>query len=279
MILSKKEIIEKHIAELTQRLPVLDGTLDRILVPPGPSAIDREDWLDLLKHDPGLCVQFLALANSTCFGAKASHLDTVEQAWDSIDAEPLRVLIGTSLMTEDTRTKFTTQKPWRDYVHHSQTISAACVVLAGILGLEEKDKNMYAVAGLSHDIGRVIMLAAAQPENAVLLGTSPERMAQVIKDEQTAFGLNHCHIGWELFHKWNFPAVMQQGVLRHHTPLINQDFSKPGAIVFIAHFVTMSDFTGEIIANMLGPALLECLGIGCRELVDAQRLCMETYKA
>jgi len=156
--MNKKQIIEKKTAALTQRLPVLDGTLDQLLTGEDPEKVQKTEWMDLLKRDPGLCVQFLALANSPCFGGDSKHpAGTMEQAW-------------------------------------------------------------------------------------------------------------------ELSRKWRFPDSMRDGILRHHSPLIHTDFSYPGAVIFAAHFVTMSDFTGEIIAEMLGSKFLDRLEVNHRDLERAQHL-------
>lgn len=54
---------------------------------------------------------------------------------------------------------------------------------------------------------------------------------------------------------------LQQGVLRHHSPLIDHDFDQLGAIIFIAHFATCSDFTGETLSAMLPAELLDRLNL------------------
>lgn len=131
---------------------------------------------------------------------------------------------------------------------------------------------MYTIAGLTHDIGRIVIMIAADVRTAPLLGTTPERMKQIIHDEKEAYGLNHCEVGEFLFRKWNFSEVMQQGILRHHTPLLSDDFDLPGAIIFVSHLISMSDFTGEIIHHMLNEQLLEHLGLGLAELVEAKKL-------
>lgn len=33
-------------------------------------------------------------------------------------------------------------------------------------------------------------------------------------------------------------------------PIIKEDFSIPGAVIFLAHFVSASDFTGKILERM-----------------------------
>jgi hypothetical protein len=76
-----------------------------------------------------------------------------------------------------------------------------------------------------------------------------------------ALGMDHCEVGMRLCKRWNFSSVLQSGILRHHSPLIGNDFNFPGAVIFVAHFVTESDLTGEIICNMLPEELLYNLNL------------------
>ncbi len=65
---------------------------------------------------------------------------------------------------------------------------------------------------------------------------------------------------------------MQEGVLRHHTPLIKKDFSYLGALIFVSHFISYSDFTGQIISTVLGRELLEAMELTPQEFIEAQQI-------
>jgi hypothetical protein len=65
----------------------------------------------------------------------------------------------------------------------------------------------------------------------------------------------------QLCKKWNFSTFLQQGVLRHHSPLIDDDFNLLGATIFIAHFVTFSDFTGQMLSSLLPGEILDRLNL------------------
>ena len=99
-------------------------------------------------------------------------------------------------------------------------------------------------------------------------------MTRVINDEKAAMGMNHCEIGDRIFANWHFSSIMREGIARHHTPMLDQDLSFPGGVIFVSHFVTMSDFTGEIICRMLPPELLEFLGLTREHLDEALRICI-----
>ena len=73
-------------------------------------------------------------------------------------------------------------------------------------------------------------------------------MLSIVHEEREILGMDRCIVGEQICKKWSFSSFMQEGILRHHTPLLDDDFSYLGAIIFLAHFVTNSDFTGEMIS-------------------------------
>jgi hypothetical protein len=85
-------------------------------------------------------------------------------------------------------------------------------------------------------------------------------------------GLNHCEVGMQLCKKWNFSPILQEGILRHHTPLENANFSFPGGIIFVSHFVSYSDLTGDILSTMLGTVFLANLNLPVADFAKAQRM-------
>ena len=104
------------------------------------------------------------------------------------------------------------------------------------------------------------------------MGTSWDKMKSVAHNEKEILGLNHCDVGMQLCNKWNFSLVLQEAVLRHHTPFVNGSFSFPGAMIFISHFVSFSDFTGEILSTLVGPELLSCLHLTLSDFCKAQQI-------
>ncbi len=266
-----KETAERVVA-LVQQLPIPDETVERLLGAGVGAPDPRAAILELAKSDSGLCAELLFLANSSCYAPPDGHAaESVEEAWERIDSEPLQMLVASAAVSETVRRRFMDEALWSGYVAHSRAISRSCRMLAELQGMPQSACEMYTVAGLMHDIGRVIMMIAADSRNASLMGSSPEQMRQVVHDEKEAFSLNHCEVGELLYRRWQFSPLLREGILRHHTPLLGDDFSHPGALIFISHFVTMSDFTGEAVATMLGPKLLARLGMDAKELAEAKR--------
>lgn len=126
--------------------------------------------------------------------------------------------------------------------------------------------------GLLHDIGRLVILIVSNSTSTPLAGVTWEHMISIVHDEKRVVGMNHCEVGQQICERWNFTPFLQEGVLRHHTPLIERDFSFPGTVLFLAHFVAGSDFTGEILERMVPPELFARIGLTPAGFAEAQEL-------
>jgi len=102
------------------------------------------------------------------------------------------------------------------------------------------------------------------------LGTLWDKMASVVHDEKASLGTNHCDVGMQICRKWNFSPIIQEGVLRHHAPLVNSDFSFPGAVIFISHFLSASDPSGDIISTLLATKVLDKLKLSAADFDKAK---------
>jgi len=144
--------------------------------------------------------------------------------------------------------------------------------LSEYLGADEHNCQVASVAGLIHDMGRLAIILLSSRLTAPLLGTQWSLMETIVDEERKLLGMDHCQVGMQLCKKWNFSALLQEAVLRHHNPLIDSDFNYLAAIIFTAHFVACSDFTGETLAFMLPNELLGRLNLAVEGFNKAQKI-------
>ena len=251
-----KELIMR-VSHLVHRLPPMPEDIDRLLRLMSDVGRNEKELKTLIMKDPAICAEILHLANSDCYGAAAS-VETIEDAIRLVGLEPLIQLVGVSFADGVLQKEFTPLKNLNQYFEHSRQISLGCRILAEIGGWPKHEQKMYAVAGLLHDIGRLVILLSSNRTAATLMGTSTEELLSVIHNEQQALGMNHCDVGAQICGSWHFSPILHEGVLRHHTPQLSNGFSTPGAVIFLAHFVTASDFTGTILSRT--PPLVELIG-------------------
>lgn len=264
---SNAELV-RQVAEIVYRLPPMPENVERLLRPFPRTTDDLQDVMQVIAGDPGVCADLLQLANAC--SVRSAPIDTIEQAVAAIGVDTLIQLIGTSYANETIRQEFAGLAHLKEYFIHSREISRTSRLLADAAGLPGHVREMYNVAGLIHDMGRLVIMIAADKTSAPLMGTSWDQMTSVIHDEQEALGMNHCDVGQQVCANWGFAPLLQEGVLRHHTPLRGDSFSYPGALIFMAHFVASSDFTGEILSRMLPPELFTRLGLTMEAFADAR---------
>lgn len=261
--------IERKVAELIQRLPPMPVNIDRLLSAADDPHQNDGALLQLAKQDPGLCADLLHLANTFC-SRPGSHDETLEEAVSSVGMQPLVQLIAIWYTKDIVATEFAPLKHLDDYFRHSQEIAMGCRVLSEVSGMPQRRREVFAVAGLIHDMGRLVMMLAANRTAAPLMGTPWNKMEAIVHEEREVLGMDHCKVGMQLCKKWHFSTLLQQGVLRHHSPLIDDDFNVLGAAIFIAHFVTFSDFTGEMLSSLLPVEILDRLSLSAANFEKAR---------
>ncbi len=251
---------ENKVTEFIHRLPPMPSNVGELLNATNVHEMDDEELLAYVKHDPGLCADLLHLANTFSIRAEG-HDDTIEEAVNSVGIKPLIQLIGIWYARDIIAQEFNALDHLDDYFRHSQEISLACRTMSEILEADEHDCQVAYVAGLIHDMGRLAIILLSNKVTAPLLGTPCAMMNTIVDQEQKLVGMDHCRVGMQLCKKWNFSELLQQAILRHHSPLIDSDFDHLGAIIFTAHFVACSDFSGETLAAMLPYELLNKLNL------------------
>jgi HD-like signal output (HDOD) protein len=272
-MIGQRQEFERKVSMLVSRLPPMPDNINRLLNMAGKGSIVESTVLEMIKADSGLCANLLHLAN-TFRNDYEAPIDTIEGAVDNVGVLPLVQLIRIWYANQAINTELNKIEHIEDYSVHSQNISLGCKILAGLLKLENQESQMFATAGLIHDIGRLVLLLASDRKKVNLLGTSVDKLDSIIRNENEMLGMNHCEVGMYICQKWNLSDLLQQGILRHHTPLIGQDFNFTGALIFIAHFLTESDFTGETVINLLPKELIKKISLSTNDFKHG----MKTYK-
>ncbi len=264
-----QESFESKVAELIHRLPPIPGNIERLLLAANNPKEEDETLIKLVGQDPGLCADLLYLANTFSSRPKG-HDETLAEAVNSVGIKPLIQLIGIWYAKGIIQEEFAALKHLDDYFQHSREISLACRVLSEVTSLPEHDCEVSSVAGLIHDMGRLAVMLAGNKLTSPLMGTQWNMMKSIVHDERELLGMDHCQIGMQICKKWNFSPLLQDGVLKHHSPLVGGDFNLLGAIIFTSHFVACSDFTGDMLSSILPVELLDRLNLTLTDFEKAK---------
>jgi len=256
---NKREQVSRKITQLVDDLPLFPTDINQLLTAAVKPSEEGTEILRLIESDSKLRSQLLALTRS--YFGQEEDFESIEDAVKHVGIQPLVQLIGISYAREAIRQEFAALKYLNDYVDHGEDIYIASDILGGICSLPREQRQMHALAGLVHDVGRLAIMVAGNKTGARVLGTLWDRMVSVVHEEKAELGMDHCDVGARICRRWNFSPVIQDAVLRHHSPIMNGDFSFAGALIFLSHFVSASDPSGEILATLLATKVLTRLDL------------------
>jgi len=251
----------EHIIKSTTQvasLPTIYTKIDEAL----SSANCTNTYLvDILSEDTALSARLLRLANSAMFNFP-SKIDSISQAITIIGTQQLRALVLASsvmkLFKDIPEDLINMEMFWRH--------SIACGVCARIFASLRRAANVeyYFLAGLLHDIGRLIMFKEVPNEISSAMKQAKETKQLLFKVEKEILGFDHAKLGAMLLKDWKLPPQLVESTAYHHTPNRSADYQDEVAIVHVADIianVAQLGSSGEHLVPTLDTQAWERIGL------------------
>jgi HD-like signal output (HDOD) protein len=114
--------------------------------------------------------------------------------------------------------------------------SLGVAITAHILGAKAAMKNPEEVfvAGLLHDIGKVVLYVKWPDVGRQITDASRKSSGSLMESEQELFGVTHADVGGWLATAWHLPSSLREPILYHHKPAAARDAKLQTAIVHVA---------------------------------------------
>lgn len=196
------------------------------------SSID--DISRIITEDQGLTARLLRLANSPMFGCYAK-VDSITKAVTIIGTQPLRDLALAASVMGVFKGIPQELMDMSSFWQHS----IACGIVARSLAVFRRESNVERlfVAGMLHDVGQVV-LVAARPELSRGLLESQRDTGRFYRDlEREMLGFDHADLGGGLLKKWKIPVSIGEPVACHHAPASAEQFRIETALVHLADVI------------------------------------------
>lgn len=229
MILDPEVLVQK--TKVISSLPLVYTRVQEAVNDPHSS---NRDLANIISEDPGLAARLLRMSNSPFFGF-ASKIDTINRAVTVIGTKQLcDLVLATSVMR-----LFHGVSPELVCMESFWRHSVACGVAARILATYRREPNVerFFVAGLLHDIGRLIIFMQI-PEIALkVLQEAHSRTALLYEVESEMLGFDHAAVGGALLTQWWLPEHTVEAVAHHHRPSDSPNEHIDAALVHIADLI------------------------------------------
>ncbi|MEW6583207.1 MAG: HDOD domain-containing protein [Actinomycetota bacterium] len=192
-------------------LPVLRTSVHRVLGVTNDPDSSTTELVAALEADESLVANMLRYANSAAM-ARPVRAKTVRQAVTMLGRLRVR-----QIALEAATYHFLEQAPGvasRGQLHvHSVAVAAASSAVADRVGLPVDTPHL---AGLLHDIGKVVLPAvASEAEVGRLTEAYPSGMARA-RAERDRLGIDHAQAGAILAAEWGLPEDVAAAIAWHH---------------------------------------------------------------
>jgi len=168
-----------------------------------------KDFEAVISKDQALVARLLKLANSGMYG-KARNIHSIPEAVVLVGLEQMKKIVFAVSTEGLTRLRLRNYayEPARGYWMHSTAVGLAARAVAEAIPDHPLHGEEAFVAGLLHDVGKLIVDDFLDPE--------PGKRRVTLDEEQDAVGLNHAELAEHILNQWKLPTSIVEAVRLHH---------------------------------------------------------------
>ncbi len=229
----------QKLVERSPDLPTLPVVLVRVQQALADPRVSAARIGDILHEDQALTAKTLKLVNSAYYGFP-QKINSVTRAIVILGFSKVREVLLTASVFEAFRkdgdgSAFDATGFWM----HSLGTAVASQAVARHLRMPSADEAF--VAGLLHDLGKVVLAQHLKPEFQQVAALTSQEGILMVRAEERVMGVNHTAIGRWLVERWNFPPGLVAPIRFHHQPALAREHRE------LVHAVHL----GDILARAL----------------------------
>lgn len=142
-------------------------------------------------------------------------------------------------------------------------------------GLRDPEEIM--VAGLLHDLGKVVFSFLAPEDFSAVLQTAHTKRCHIAAAEREIIGVDHTRVASWIAQHWHLPARLSDALVYHHNPMRAKTASDVASVVHLADILARGmsyGYPGDPVMPPLDHDAFQSLGISFdqldRILLDAE---------
>ncbi len=233
----------KEMINSSNKLPTLSTIHTEISLLIEDESSEVDDIIKLINTDQVIASKILRVVNSAFYGVKTASIKT---AVLNLGLTNLKAIIITSQVF-DLGNDFYENLLWK---HSSLTNKLTISIYEYIY--KKKIPDIYATAGLLHDIGKVVLFKIFEGKyNKALLikEDNPEIILSI--SEKNTFNFSHEEIGSILLNYWDLPAPIVEVALNHHNPeKSSKQFKDIVCVVHLADYYSWKNINSNFMTEV-----------------------------
>lgn len=241
-------------------LPTLPGVVRLLTSMVDDDKTSAADLGAVISRDQVLSAKLLRLVNSPIYGFPG-RISSVKQALVLLGFNVVKGLVlGTAVFDQ-------LAANLRGLWNHSLGAAIISRRIAKARGMPDAEEVM--VAGLLHDLGKVVLSHVA-PEAAEAAATTARlKRIHIAEAERKVIGLDHCEIAARVVKQWHLPQRLGDVLVHHHAPMHAEHNQTAAAIVHVADILARGmgyGDGGDPVMPPLDHAAYQMLGLSFEQI-------------
>jgi putative nucleotidyltransferase with HDIG domain len=243
-------------------LPTVPVNLKRISAVIGKPGLTLDEIGRFVASDPALASKVLKMVNSAMYGFPG-RITAVSYAVMLLGLNVVKgLLLGIAVFD-------IMEQTMRGLWAHS----ASCAVAARCIAVKKgiKDPEEFSIAGLLHDIGKVILVLEYQNEYEITMEIAAEAKITIFEAEKKVFSHGHAEVAKWLTEKWRFPRNLVEVIANHHRPALSKIAPLETAIIHVADIIVRArgiGFAGDHYVPDLNTEAFDLLSLSDADIKD-----------
>ncbi len=243
-------------------LPTVPGNLKRISAIIEKPGLTLDELGRFVASDPALASKVLKMVNSAIYGFPG-RITAISYAVMLLGLNVVKgLLLGIAVLD-------IMEKAMRGLWTHSVGCAVAARCIAEKKGI--KDPEDFSIAGLLHDIGKVILVLEYQKEYEKAMEVAAEEKIPIFNAEKYIFSNGHADVAMWLTEKWRFPRNLVEVIANHHNPALSRVAPLETAIIHVADIFVRArgiGFAGDSYVPDLNTQAFDLLNLSDVDIKD-----------
>jgi HD-like signal output (HDOD) protein/CheY-like chemotaxis protein len=223
----------KRIVSETETLPSLPAVYTEIIRELQSTDPSVKKVGEIISADMAMTAKILQVVNSAFFGL-VRKISNPKEAVMLLGTETIKALVlSVKIFSEFNQKKFS----WFNFdelFNHSMSVSMFAQTISREEHLDQGIVNHSLMAGLFHDLGKLILVTNFQEPYRQVLTESRETKQNLWDLENERFGTSHAEIGAYLMGLWGLDYPVIEAIAFHHCPA--KSLSNSTGLLTTVHF-------------------------------------------
>jgi HD-like signal output (HDOD) protein len=238
----------------TIELPTMPEVLLKLNEVMARSDASAADVAKVVGADPAVATNVLRIVNSAYYGLQVR-----------VSAVTLAISVMGFNMTKKVALKaavFSAFGKRREKIQHFDPavfwkhavftgVAARALAQASTVFADMHPEDTY-IAGLLHDIGKIILMEKAAPRYLAMLRKSVQQGRPEVEVEAEDFGFTHADVGSVLAIKWSLPEDLAIAIRYHHAPSKDPFHRSLSSLIHLADHLAWLGSTPSTVGTPMG---------------------------